>query len=113
MKPTKEQKEKAKQDLIKMFNSNKVALYTICKHVSRTGMMRHIDVIFITEDRTPININWYIEQLGLFNRAKHYNTLNADSLRVSGCGMDMGYYVVSTLSSVLFNDYKVITQRWL
>lgn len=112
-----ETKEDAKQFLLNLFKDDQnITLYTILKHVSTSGMMRHIDVIYI-KDNQPINLNYYIEKLGLFKRAKSYATKNADSLRVSGCGMDMGYHVVYTLSAVLYGyqnkgAYK-INHKWL
>ena len=78
-------------------------VYTQVVHVSRSGMSRHIDV-FAIKDNTPIKINWQIEKLGLFKRGSSYNAKNADSLRVGGCGMDMGFHVVYNLSSVLYRD---------
>jgi hypothetical protein len=111
----------------------KPTLYTSCKHVSSSGMMRHIDVFAIV-DNQPININWYIEKLGTYKRAKNYDAKNADSLRVGGCGMDMGFSVVYNVGHAIFRDYEItslkvrgrngekyettdagyiITQRWL
>lgn len=99
------EKEQAKKDLLNMLNgSNKV--YTILKHRSSSGMLRHIDVV-IVKDNKPLNINWYVEKIGLYKRARNYDAKNADSLRVGGCGMDMGFSVVYNLSRELYpNGYK-------
>ena len=35
------------------------------------------------------------------------------SVGVGGTGMDMGFHVVSTLASVLYDDYKAIKQEWI
>jgi len=78
-------------------------VYTVCKHVSRSGMLRHIDVFAIVDGK-PQSLNRYVEALGLYNRAKDFKANNADSLRVSGCGMDMGFAVVYDLSSAVFKD---------
>jgi hypothetical protein len=78
-------------------------LYTSCRHVSNSGMMRHINVFAIV-DNQPININWYIEKLGMYKRGS-YNSKNSDSLRVGGCGMDMGFSVVYNISRAIFKDY--------
>jgi hypothetical protein len=32
---------------------------------------------------------------------------------VQGCGMDMGFHVVYSLSQTLFNDGYALKQRWL
>lgn len=108
-----QEKEEAKQTLRKMFlpqlkKGIKPTVHTILKHVSSSGMMRHIDVVYITPKGEPIKLNWYIEKVGLYRRAKDYNAKNADSLRVSGCGMDMGFSVVYNLARSLFQDAKEI-----
>jgi len=36
-----------------------------------------------------------------------------ESVGVSGCGMDMGFSVVSALASELFGDYKKLKYEWL
>ncbi len=102
------EKEQAKKDLLKMFagdikKGKPPVIYTTVKHVSQRGMMRHIDINYIKNNK-PIKLNWYIQRLGLFKRAKNYDSKNADSLRVSGCGMDMGFHVVYNLSSILYED---------
>ncbi len=96
-------KEQAKRELLKMFEGDikegiVPIVHTVLRHVSQSGMMRHIDVIYI-KDNKPTNLNLYIEKLGLYKRKK-----DGWSLRVSGCGMDMGFSVVYNLSSVLFKD---------
>ncbi len=67
--------------------------------------MRHIDV-FIIKDNQPININWYIERLGTYKRGR-FDSNNANSLRVGGCGMDMGFQVVYGLSHQLFKSTDI------
>jgi len=84
----------------------KPILYTVLKHVSQSGMMRHIDVIAI-DDGKPININWQVEKLGTYKRASSYQAKNSDSLRVEGCGMDMGFQVVYGISYNVFKDYDI------
>ncbi len=100
--------EEAKKELLDLFKEDikkgiPPTVYTTLKHVSSSGMLRHIDVIYI-KDNKPINLNFYIERLGLYKRAKNAHAANADSLRVSGCGMDMGFSVVFDLSGTLYQD---------
>jgi hypothetical protein len=111
----KQEQEQKRQQAIKFIRElllkntkkgEKPVLYTVLKHVSSSGMMRHIDVIAI-DDGQPININWHVEQLGTYKRAKSYDAKNADSLRVGGCGMDMGFAVVYNISCVVFRDYDI------
>ena len=98
------QKE-ARKEILKILGSNN-NVYTTVKHVSSSGMLRHIDVIAIKNNK-PIILNWYIEKMGLYKRAKSYDSKNANSLRVCGCGMDMGFAVVYNLASALYpQGYK-------
>ena len=66
---------------------------TILRHVSRSGMMRHISVTFKGED-----ITWYVAALLDEKRA------DDGGIKVGGCGMDMGFHLVSHMSSRLFPD---------
>ena len=82
-------------------------VYTICRHVSRSGMMHHIS-FYIMRDNAPYCIDGNVaEVMGLkFN--KHH-----DALKVSGCGMDMGYHIVHNLSMALFDDGYYLAQNRL
>jgi len=82
-------------------------VYTTVKRVSRSGMFRVIDC-FVIVDNKPLHINWHIDKIGLYKRDKEQ-----EGLRVSGCGMDMGFSVVYNLGSKLFpnGDGKTITGR--
>lgn len=71
-------------------------LYTICRHVSRSGMSRRISVY--TADHKMID--WLVCQATGMTLAKH------EGISVGGCGMDMGFHVVESLSSVLYGKYN-------
>lgn len=72
-------------------------VYTVLRHVSRSGMLRHIDV-YVIHDNEPRWIS------SLIHRAQpgHYTQAKDGSLKVTGCGMDMGFSVVYNLSSLLY-----------
>jgi hypothetical protein len=61
--------------------ADKVRIYTTCSHVSRSGMMRHISA-FVMVDNAPVCI--------------------ARGVRVSGCGMDMGFHLAYCIYCTLF-----------
>ena len=88
--------EQIKEELRKLLKEANYKVYTSLKHVSSSGMFRVIDCLILIDNK-PIHINWYIEQLRLYKRHK-----NKEGLRVSGCGMDMGFSVVYNLSGVLY-----------
>ena len=70
-----------------------MTLQTILRHCSRSRMMRHISVIFNSQD-----ISWYVANLLGDTRA------DDGGIKCGGCGMDMGFHLVYTLSRVLFPD---------
>lgn len=80
-------------------------VYTILDSVSRSGMTRKIRLIMIKEGR-PINITYHVATLMGYK-------VKDGSLITSGCGMDMGYYLVHSLGASLWpdGDGKTITGR--
>lgn len=77
-------------------------VYTILKSVSRSGMSRHIDVVLPTR-HTDGTLGIY-RITHLVADALDYRRAKDGSLIVSGAGMDMGFHVVYSLSSILFRD---------
>ena len=72
-------------------------VHCILRHVSRSGMMRHID-FYKLEDGSMRYLSGYIADL------LDYKRTDQGSLKVSGCGMDMGFSVVYNLSSALYRE---------
>lgn len=73
-------------------------VYTKMTHVSRSGMFRVIDA-FIIRNNEPKSIAYHIAHaLGWKLSPKH------DGIEVGGCGMDMGFRLVYSLSGALFPD---------
>jgi hypothetical protein len=71
-------------------------VYHTIKSVSASGMSRQIS-FFIVSDNRITNIDWYISHVLDYRR----NPKNG-ALKVSGCGMDMGFHVVYSLGRKLF-----------
>jgi hypothetical protein len=109
--------QQAKQELIKILEEGNRKVYTSVVSTSGSGMNRKINVFVATKSGEIRNINWYIEKLDLYNR-----DLKTGALKVSGCGMDMGFSVVYNLSTMLYRNedgsyshdgaYK-LKQQWL
>jgi hypothetical protein len=71
-------------------------VYTVLRHVSRSGMVHDIDV-YVLRDNEPRYLSyWTAKAIGA--------PMHNDSVRVGGCGMDMGFHLVYSLSHVLFPD---------
>jgi hypothetical protein len=88
-------------------------VYTIMRHVSSSGMSRNISLVIANGDEV-IDITYYAAHaLG----DKLIESKGHRAIRVNGCGMDMGFHLVYSLSSVLFAGedragYK-LSHRWI
>jgi hypothetical protein len=90
-------------------DNDKPVIGTILRHVSSSGMSRDISLYYKDTNIT------YSAALAMGDKVKSSNGFNA--IRVSGCGMDMGFHLVYNLSLTLYGHdnrggYK-LSQRWL
>ena len=84
-------------------------VYTVLRHVSRSGMQREIGVVLLKSighsqfpaDSTvrDLHPNYMVSRVLGIRLGKQ-----GDALIVGGCGMDMGFHLVYELSRVLFPD---------
>ena len=81
-------------------------LYTVIRKVSSSGMSRCIDVYAI-EDNKPVYLSGYASNVLGWKMSKDRGII------VGGCGMDMGFHLVSSLCSACGIDYKDVRQEWL
>lgn len=99
MKRTKEEVLEAKNTLLEWVKAGDT-VYTILRHRSSSGMSRVIDlkVVRVKEGKPEIyNIGYYAAKvLGLKWDEER------GGVKVSGCGMDMGFHLVYGLGSVLW-----------
>lgn len=73
-------------------------VYTILRHVSSTGMNRVIDLVVFTPDG-PRHIAWNAARL----MGDTYDN-RREGIKVSGCGMDLGFSLVYNLGRTLWPD---------
>ena len=102
----KETKKREAIEYLKKSINKGDTLFTITTHVSKSGMSRNIKVLDIKEGN-PSYWNYYISKI------LGYTLKDDGTLKVQGCGMDMGFHVVNQLSYALFNDGYAIKQRWI
>lgn len=124
---TKREKELARKeafDKLRAWIHPEDTIYTVLRHVSRSGESRDITVL-IPVGNEIVNVSYYVADLldWSMNRER-------SAVKVSGCGMDMGWHLVYTLSRALFTDDEQpekmklhpmrqsdcgywLTQRWL
>ena len=96
MKVSKAEKEQALGSLRRWLKPGDT-VYTILRHVSRSGMMREIGVVLLDKD-VDLHPNWAVSKVLGTPQGK------SDGLRIGGCGMDMGFHLVATLSRCLFPE---------
>ena len=72
-------------------------VYTVLRHVSRSGMSRRID-LYTMVDGEP---RWLS---GYFKAAEGIKPGKYDAITVPGCGMDMGFHLVYNLASMLYRE---------
>ena len=96
MKYSKEELSEARSTLLKLLKPGDT-VYTMLNHVSRSGMSRSITPIVIV-DNEPRYMSWSVAILFGQVRDKY------DGVTLNGCGMDMGFHLVYSLSRILFRD---------
>jgi len=84
------------KEIVSWLRRKRPMIYTVLRHVSSSGMFRRIDVYAI-RDNKPLYLSGLVEELCHYKRDKH-----REGLKVSGCGMDMGFAIVYDFSSQVF-----------
>lgn len=85
-------------------------VYTICEHVSTSGMSRAIRVVLPTVADGRVEFLHPNHAVGLVLGLRHWTRRGhkQDALVVGGCGMDMGFHLVNSLSYAVFPEYDCI-----
>lgn len=95
MKYTQEEKKCARGTLERLLKPG-TTIYTVLRHVSRSGLQRSIQ-LKVVEEGDLIDISWSVAALlDASLDAKH------GGIKVSGCGEDMGYALVHDLGMTLW-----------
>lgn len=81
-------------------------IYTIVRDVSRSGMTRWISPIAII-DGEPHHLAAYA------SRVLGRKWRNDQSVKCSGCGMDMGFELVYSIAQAIWGDGYALNQRAL
>ena len=96
--------ENAKKVLLNILKEGDT-IYTVLRHVSRSGMQRRIDLYTFKDDK-KIYLSGYFAYLRGEEPPKN-------GYKVGGCGMDMGYHLVHGLGYRLFNDGYALRHEWI
>lgn len=103
-----------RETLLQILEDGKHTVYTKLNHVSRSGMSRSISLYVITG---PAEVLWIT---GMVASLYGLSLDRYDGLTVRGCGMDMGFDIVYSLSVHLYCPKKYdhgaaykLQHRWL
>lgn len=99
--------ENAKKVLLNILKEGDT-VYTVLRHVSASGMSRRID-LYIFRDNKPVYLSGHYAMMQGEDPPK-------DGYKVGGCGMDMGFHLVYTLSSLLYKKDRggyELRHEWL
>ena len=83
-------------------------VYCVLRHVSRSSMMRVIDLVVI--DNGDVR---YLRSLGDDERWPYKMHLKHDGFTITGTGMDMGFKIVYDLGLIFHGDGYYFNHRWL
>lgn len=82
-------------------------VYTIVRHVSKSGMSRNIST-FIARKGEIIGLDWYVAHVLDAKRDP-----SNGGIKVHGCGMDMGFDLVYRLGRRLYpNGFKLAKNQY-
>ena len=98
-----EEREESKQRLLSYYLKPGSKVYTVIRSVSSSGMSRTMSVYVVVDNQLQ-NITFHVA------KTLDYSLVDVNGsrvLRVGGCGMDMGFHVVYSLSGFLFRDLNL------
>ena len=78
-----------------------MTVHTTTTHTSASGMTRWIRPIVVLADGEPHDLSWLVKRAEIFN-GRNRAVVRHEGIKMEGCGMDMGFHLVYTLSRALF-----------
>jgi hypothetical protein len=90
----------AREQLLTHYVKEGDTVYTVLRSVSSSGMSRTIS-LKVAKDGKILDLTYYASILLDWTLVE---VNGSRALRVGGCGMDMGFHTVYTLSRVLFRE---------
>jgi|TARA_R100000081_G_scaffold90498_2_gene65811 hypothetical protein len=96
-----------KNKMVEYLNKdNKTEIYSVIRHVARSGEMRYISFHVISSYNNENYLGDITKSIGLILDLPYSEKHNG--LRIKGCGMDMAFHTVYNLSDELYGDgYKL------
>lgn len=99
-----QEREESRQTLLSWLKPGD-KVYTVLRHVSRSGMSRRIDLYaFVMDDKgepCKVWLSWHAARVMGYRLGGRSGD---DGIVTGGCGMDMGFHLVYTLGRYLWPD---------
>lgn len=92
-------------DMLRSWIKKGDTIHTKLNYVSKSGMTRHISVRHLKKSNNPdrevnvLNYDYHVARVLEIPEAPNFR-----GVKVGGCGMDMGFHLVYSLSHALFKD---------
>lgn len=93
--------EQLKTGLIEVLKDFKT-IYCVIRHVSASGMSREISLYSVDNEKRMIGISYTAGKIIGWGQGK------LGGIKVRGCGMDMAFHTVYTLSSILYDNAGIL-----
>jgi|SRR3990167_949379 len=118
-----QERAEARERLLKWLKPGDT-VYTVLRHVSRSGMQRELGVVLLKIDKQATEPRFKIVDLHVNDPVARVLgwrvSKDRDAVVVNGCGMDTGFDLVYNLSIALFCPHGyteegayALNQRWL
>jgi hypothetical protein len=99
----------AREQLLTHYVSEGDTIYTVLRSVSSSGMSRTLS-LKVAKDGKILDLTYYASILLEWPLVE---VNGSRALRVGGCGMDMGFHTVYSLSRVLFREAQTVDTGYL
>lgn len=104
---TKAEVEEARGMLVKFVRPGDT-VYCILRSVARSGMSRRID-LYAVANNAPVFLSGYAATVMGWSHPPR----NREGIRIDGCGMDMGFAMVSELARTMFGKSDALRHQWM
>lgn len=107
------QQAQESQDFLRLVFSKqeRPTVWTSLKHVSSSGMSRDMKALTVIEGEI-VDITWHVAHASGVARLAERNGQRV--VRIHGCGMDMGFHLVHSLSYGLYEgDGYQLRHEWI
>ncbi len=94
-------------DTLKEMAPKGTTLSCVLENVSASGMTRYIKVLLVADGQIE-DVSWLVRRVLDIKLHNKYT-----GVKISGCGMDMGFALVYDVASAVYDDGYALRYRWV